>query len=154
MNLGHWQWSKGDLRERQAQSSRVVPRRAQPLGNRRLEDVPRFQRIRVKGELDPDRQFLLDNRTNEGRPGYEVLTPLYFEAAERSPDPRRSRLDPVQRVPRPSCRTSRLPGHVSVEITGRVDELPIEEASRAAGRRRRLTHRGEGDEYIHAAELQ
>ncbi len=45
--------------------------------------MPRFQRVSVKGRLDPDHQFLLDNRTNEGRPGYEVLTPLYLDAAER-----------------------------------------------------------------------
>ncbi len=49
VNLGHWQWSKGDLRERQAQEFARGSEEAQPLGNRRFEDVPRFQRIRLKG---------------------------------------------------------------------------------------------------------
>jgi surfeit locus 1 family protein len=125
VNLGNWQWTKGNLRERQAREFARGTDAAQPLDGRRLEDVPRFQRIRVKGKLDPDRQFLLDNRTNEGRPGYEVLTPLYRDAAERE-------VILVDRgwIPFSGFR-DKLPdisfaGGVDVEVTGRVDELPIE----------------------------
>ena len=31
---------------------------------------------RPAGHFRPDRQFLLDNRSHAGEPGYEVLTPL------------------------------------------------------------------------------
>lgn len=125
MNLGHWQWSKGDLRERQAREFARGSEEAQPLGDRRLEDVPRFQRIRLQGRLDPDRQFLLDNRTNGGRPGYEVLTPMYFLGTE-------GRVVLIDRgwIPFSGFRDKlpdiSFPGHVDVEVTGRVDDLPVE----------------------------
>jgi surfeit locus 1 family protein len=38
--------------------------------------VPLYQRVSVTGTLDEKHQFLLDNRSYQGRPGYEVLTPL------------------------------------------------------------------------------
>ena len=33
-----------------------------------------WDRVEVEGRWLPQRQFLLDNRTHEGRAGYEVLT--------------------------------------------------------------------------------
>ena len=125
MSLGHWQWSKGNLREHQAEAFAHGSEAAQPLGARLMEEVPRFQRIRVKGKLDPAHQVLLDNRSNGGRPGYEVLTPLYRDAAEQD-------LILVNRgwVPFSGFR-EKLPdvsfaGNVEVEVTGRVDDLPVE----------------------------
>ena len=122
--LGHWQWTKGTLRERQAEQFAHGSDVAQPITGS-LEKVPRFQRVRVKGMLDPAHQFLLDNRTNGGRPGYEVLTPLYFDAAERD-------VILVNRgwIPFSGFR-DKLPdisfaGNVEVEVTGRVDNLPAE----------------------------
>lgn len=44
-----------------------------------LETVERYRRVRTQGHYDPSRQFLLDNMTHEGRPGYHVLTPLVRE---------------------------------------------------------------------------
>lgn len=35
-----------------------------------------YRRVRVVGELHGQRQFLLDNRIHEGRPGFDVLVPL------------------------------------------------------------------------------
>jgi surfeit locus 1 family protein len=125
LTLGHWQWSKGNLRARQAAAFTRGSDAAQPLDGRLLEDVPRFQRVRVKGMLDPRHQFLLDNRIHGGRPGYEVLTPLYFDAAERD-------VILVNRgwIPFSGFR-DKLPdvsfaGNVEIEVTGRVDELPVE----------------------------
>jgi surfeit locus 1 family protein len=124
-NLGHWQWSKGTVRARQAEAFARGADTAEPLAGRLLEAVPRFQRVRVKGKLDPAHQFLLDNRTNGGRPGYEVLTPLYRDAAERD-------LILVNRgwIPFSGFRDKlpdvSFPGNVEVEVTGRVDELPVE----------------------------
>jgi len=51
------------------------------LGTRDPGETPLYQRIGVEGELDATHQFLLDNRTFEGRAGYEVLTPLLRASA-------------------------------------------------------------------------
>jgi surfeit locus 1 family protein len=122
-NLGRWQWDKGDLRAKQAAEFARGADTAEPLGDRGLEQVPRFQRVSVTGRLDPTRQFLLDNRTNEGRPGYEVLTPLYREGrdtllVDRGWVPFSGFRDKLPDVSFASDR--------DVEITGRVDELPVE----------------------------
>ena len=43
----------------------------------------RFSRISVFGRYDTERQFLLDNMINEGRVGYQVLTPLSMPGEAR-----------------------------------------------------------------------
>ena len=123
VNLGRWQWSKGNLRAQEAAAFAQGAGTAEPLADRGLEHVPRFQRVSVTGKLDPARQFLLDNRTNEGRPGYEVLTPLYRKAhdtilVDRGWVPFSGFRDKLPDVSFASDR--------EVEITGRVDELPVE----------------------------
>lgn len=123
VNLGRWQWSKGDLRAAQATEFAQGAGTAEPLADRSLEQVPRFQRVSVTGRLDPDHQFLLDNRTNEGRPGYEVLTPLHREGHDTI-------LVDRGWVPFSGYR-EKLPdisfaAEGEVQITGRVDELPVE----------------------------
>jgi surfeit locus 1 family protein len=76
VGLGLWQW------QRWLESDAAWTRFAhgadtvQPLGERTLGDVALFQRVSVAGHLDGAHQFLLDNRSYRGRPGYEVLTPL------------------------------------------------------------------------------
>jgi surfeit locus 1 family protein len=123
VNLGRWQWSKGDLRARQAAEFAQGAGTAEPLGARSLEQVPRFQRVSVTGRLDPDHQFLLDNRTNEGRPGYEVLTPLYREGHDTILVNRGwvPFLGFREKLPDVSFAAGQ-----EVQITGRVDELPVE----------------------------
>lgn len=123
LSLGHWQWSKGNLRAAQAEEFARGSESAEALGSRSLSDVARFQRVRVTGRFDPARQFLLDNRINAGRPGYEVLAPL-----ER-PD---GKVILVNRgwIPFSGFREKLpdvfFPADAEVEITGRVDELPVE----------------------------
>ena len=39
-------------------------------------DAPRFQRVMLRGYYDSEHQFLLDNISHEGKPGYQVLTVL------------------------------------------------------------------------------
>jgi surfeit locus 1 family protein len=38
--------------------------------------VERYQRVTARGHYDASRQFLLDNMTHDGVPGFHVLTPL------------------------------------------------------------------------------
>lgn len=76
VRLGFWQWQRGSARAAQAQrfaagASKLVPLAASPVS-----ELPLYQHVRVDGTLDGAHQFLLDNRSFAGRPGYEVLTPL------------------------------------------------------------------------------
>ena len=76
LRLGVWQWQRWRASaldwERFARATDVL----QPLGARTLEEVALYQRVSVAGRLDGAHQFLIDNRSYRGRPGYEVLTPL------------------------------------------------------------------------------
>jgi surfeit locus 1 family protein len=123
VSLGRWQWNRGTLRAAQAEEFARGADEAVPLGTRTLEHVARFQRVRVSGHFDTAHQFLLDNRTVEGRAGYDVLTPL-----DRAEGPTilvdrgwvpftgyRDRLPEVSFTPRELD-----------EVVGRVDELPSE----------------------------
>jgi len=76
VRLGWWQWQRGE--QRQVAAARFARGADQllTLGALDAAAVPLYQRVSVEGELDGAHQFLLDNRSFEGRPGYEVLTPL------------------------------------------------------------------------------
>lgn len=77
--LGRWQWGRAEQkRELWAQFERGTSE-VRALGTRNTADLPRYARVRVEGRWEPRRQFLLDNRTHEGRAGYEVLTPLRLD---------------------------------------------------------------------------
>jgi cytochrome oxidase assembly protein ShyY1 len=81
VRLGFWQWQRGSARqaewERFARGSATLVE----LGARALASVPLYQHVRVSGTLDAAHQFLLDNRSWQGHPGYEVLTPLHRDGA-------------------------------------------------------------------------
>lgn len=85
-----------------------------------LEPVERYRRVRTQGRYDPSRQFLLDNMTHAGVPGYHVLTPL------RRGD---GSIVVVDRgfIPLTASRDA-LPdlavGDAPRELTGRTDSLP------------------------------
>jgi surfeit locus 1 family protein len=92
-----------------------------PLGPRGVDQVARFQRVSLVGHLDADHQFLLDNRSYQGRAGFDVLTPLH------RPNGRVVLIDRGW-VPFSGLR-DRLPGVAlqprdSVTVVGRVDNLP------------------------------
>jgi len=76
-SLGFWQWGRGIHREQEwaaeAQAAAAPP---QDVTSDRLASLPRHAHIRVEGRYDGAHQFLLDNVSREGRPGYEILTPL------------------------------------------------------------------------------
>lgn len=76
VRLGLWQWQRGEQRQAAAVSFARGADEVLELGTADATGVPLYQRVRVEGELDGAHQFLLDNRSFEGRAGYEVLTPL------------------------------------------------------------------------------
>ena len=121
VRLGFWQWTRGNAREAEWSKFSQGASDAVALGARGIEQVPRFQRVTLVGRFEAEHQFLLDNRTNSGNPGYEVLTPL------DRPD---GRIVLVDRgwVPFTGSR-ARLPTialdvHESVTVAGRSDDLP------------------------------
>ena len=128
VRLGFWQWQRWVESDaawtRFARGADLV----QPLGARALEEVTLYQRVSVTGRLDGRHQFLLDNLSYRGRPGYQVLTPLVRSDGG-------ALLIDRGWVPFSGSR-SRLPGvavsDASVSLSGRVAELPS--AGLASGR--------------------
>lgn len=119
--LGVWQWRRGEARELAWQRFEHGAVRIEELGQRDVAALPLFQRVAARGHLDGARQFLLDNRSHEGRPGYEVLVPLERGAAatlliDRGWVPftgRRAQLPDV---------SLEVPGEVT--LSGRLGQLP------------------------------
>jgi surfeit locus 1 family protein len=129
ISLGRWQWERGVARSVQwADFDAAGP--ALPAGTRDLDALPRFARVELIGRYDAARQFLLDNRSHAGRPGYEVLTPLLLEdgraiLVNRGWVPFSGYRDRVPRV--------RFEAAGSMTVSGRLGELPV--AGLPSGRR-------------------
>jgi len=78
ISLGRWQWHRGDAKQAVwAEYERDAA--AEALGSRNLDSIARFGRISLTGTFDSAHQFLLDNRSHNGQPGWEVLTPFVLE---------------------------------------------------------------------------
>ncbi|MEO7773760.1 MAG: SURF1 family protein [Steroidobacteraceae bacterium] len=128
--LGFWQWNRGQHKlALAAQFETGGKEAALPLGSRDIATLPRFTYVRLRGEYDTKHQFLLDNMSDSGRPGYQVLTPLHLEDGR------------VLLVNRGWLQFTgyrdRLPDIAfsatgSTEIRGRLDQLPA--AGLASGR--------------------
>lgn len=120
VSLGRWQWQRGT--DKQAVWSEYERNAAAiDLGTRDPDTLERFAHVRMSGRFDVAHQFLLDNRSHAGKPGYEVLTPFLPDAGGRIL---------VNRgwVPFSGYR-DRLPdvtfaGDPALTITGYLDELP------------------------------
>jgi len=129
VRLGLWQWQRwldGDAAwARFARGADTL----EPLRNRALADVPLYQRVSLSGTLDGAHQFLLDNRSFKGRPGYEVLTPLTREGAVTLLVDRGWVAFTGSRAHLPDVS---LTGTAPLALSGRVAELPS--AGLASGR--------------------
>jgi surfeit locus 1 family protein len=119
VGLGRWQWHRGEAKQAVwAEFERNAP--AKNSSARELDSIDRFARIELNGTFEPERQFLLDNRSHAGQPGYEVLTPFLLNGGRRVLVNRgwvpfggyRDRLPDISLKDSPS------------RITGRIDELP------------------------------
>lgn len=121
IRLGFWQWEKGNARQAEWDAFARGADKAVPLDSREIVEVARFQRVVLTGEFDPAHQFLLDNRTHDGLPGYEVLTPL---------DRPNGRIVLVDRGwvaftgSRQKLPDIMLRSQGTVTVTGRADDLP------------------------------
>ena len=72
--LGDWQLDRAaEKRAQAADFAGNEPAIELPFDSREL---PRYRRVTARGRYDSEHQFLLDNRTRDGRAGVEVLTPF------------------------------------------------------------------------------
>lgn len=78
VSLGFWQIDRAG-QKRAIEEARLASYGALPIDENQLADAPPFARIRFRGRYDGAHQFLLDNSTRHGAPGYLVVTP--FETA-------------------------------------------------------------------------
>lgn len=76
--LGSWQYQRGVARADQWRAFESAGP-SQEAASAQLAELPRWTRVRVRGHWDAQRQFLLDNISHEGAPGYEVLTVLRLD---------------------------------------------------------------------------
>jgi surfeit locus 1 family protein len=81
--LGFWQWNRGQARQAQWDEYARGDAPAVSADAAALARLPRYSRVRVAGHLDGERQFLLENISHRGAPGYHVLTVLQLEGGGR-----------------------------------------------------------------------
>lgn len=82
IGLGFWQWGRGEHRREIWDAFERAGAPAFEAAASELARLPQYTRVGITGRLDGERQFLLDNISHAGAPGYEVLTVL--ELAEGS----------------------------------------------------------------------
>jgi surfeit locus 1 family protein len=129
--LGRWQWHRAA--EKTALAAAFAAGTNAPaieLGAQATESLPRYAQVIVSGRYEPARQFLLDNMSDGGQVGYEVLTPLRLEDGRwllvnrgwvALPDGRRDRLPDLA-----------MSESDTIQVRGRLDVLPV--TGLAAGR--------------------
>lgn len=120
--LGFWQWHRGQYREKLWASFAEEAGEVQVTGAADLARLARYTRVAVVGELDGAHQVLLDNRSREGRPGYEVLTPLRLVDGATLLVNRGWVAFSGYRDHLPDVH---LEGSGPVSLTGRLDQLPV-----------------------------
>lgn len=79
VSLGLWQWNRGQVRQADWDQFAEADAPATPATANQLPRLPRYTHVQVRGRFDAERQFLLDNRSYQGAPGYEVLTVLQLD---------------------------------------------------------------------------
>jgi surfeit locus 1 family protein len=76
VRLGLWQWHRAQHKQELAADFGAGGQSVADLGAHAVSELPRYAQLRLQGSYDGEHQFLLDNMSHDGRPGYEVLTPL------------------------------------------------------------------------------
>ncbi len=85
--LGRWQTDRGDQKE--AQQALLEARTRDPVielggGAPAPSDDVLFRHIRAKGEFVAGAQFFIDNQVQDGRAGFQVITPLRLAGSQQA----------------------------------------------------------------------
>jgi len=84
VGLGLWQLGRAEEKLRLQEqydartSDAIVALGTQPVDPQTI----RFYRVAVRGEYEPQRQILIDNRVHKGVAGYHVVTPLRVQGSD------------------------------------------------------------------------
>ena len=122
IDLGLWQWHRAQQKQALAAGFEAGGRAVSELGARSTSEMPRYTQVRLQGSYDGAHQFLLDNMSHGGQPGFEVLTPLRLADG-------RTLIVNRGWVPL-TARRSQLPD-VALDVAapqtplGRLDDLPV-----------------------------
>jgi surfeit locus 1 family protein len=79
IGLGRWQWHRAQYKSALAAAFAAGGSAVESLAGRATAALPRYTQVRAHGRYDGEHQFLLDNMSHDGQPGYEVLTPLLLD---------------------------------------------------------------------------
>ena len=121
VGLGRWQWQRGADKQQLWEQFKLAPAPALTSRPPDFDSAQRFSRVAFPARYEGAHQFLLDNRSHDGQPGYEVLTPAVLEDGRRILVNRgwvpfsgyRDRLPDIS-----------LQGTDQISLRGRLDELP------------------------------
>ena len=83
ISLGQWQANKAERKQKLQQA--YLQRAALPpllLDKHTLQPEDRYRKVLVRGRYEPRYQILLDNQIDDGRIGYQVITPLHIENSD------------------------------------------------------------------------
>ncbi len=82
VGLGFWQIDRG-AQKRAIEEARLASYGALPVDESQLMTATALARVRIEGRYDGARQFLVDNRSQRGVPGYVVVTPFETVGGQR-----------------------------------------------------------------------
>jgi surfeit locus 1 family protein len=119
--LGMWQLDRADQKRALQDQLAAGQETTVDLTSDRVDELDRYQRVRVRGRYDAEHQILLDNMPSQhGQPGYRVLTPLEMGDGAWILVDRGWLPWGATRLPLPDVRVD---GDERV-VTGQIDELP------------------------------
>ena len=86
ISLGFWQLDRAAQKRQMLQQYQQQQARPALNLNKATEHAGyySYQRIKVTGRFDAERQFLLDNKVYQGRAGYQVITPLIMTGSNQA----------------------------------------------------------------------
>jgi cytochrome oxidase assembly protein ShyY1 len=120
VSLGRWQWSRGEAKQVLWDQFNDAPTAAFDP-SKDIDVLPRFGRFSFPAHFDSEHQFLLENRSYQGKPGYEVLTPAVLPGGHRVLVNRGWIPFSGYREQLPDVSIERHPPMI---LSGRLDELP------------------------------
>jgi surfeit locus 1 family protein len=123
IRLGLWQWHRADAKRNIAAAFEAGNAGVRDLGGDTTAALPRFTQVRVHGRYDGAHQFLIENLSHDGQPGYEVLTPLVLDDG-RTLIVNRG-WTPLTASRRQLPQIALEPGVADLTLTGRLDALPV-----------------------------